>query len=151
MNNDPNAIMQILQRQRNTKVKEIENLERKVHALEDEIQTIDQLTQLSLPELEKFANVLSQVNSMQACSMPPYDHTNSNFQTQSASQQPKTVLEAVQNKEQQINQNVNPPKKNGLGFVKKKDKNDKTKTEDVFNKYSNNNYVNYYDDENNWQ
>ena len=151
MNNDPNAIMQILQRQRNTKVKEIENLERKVHALEDEIQTIDQLTQLSLPELEKFANVLSQVNSMQTCSMPPYDHVNSNFQSQSTTQQPKTVLEAVQNKEQQINQNVNPPKKSGLGFVKKKDKNDKAKTEDVFNKYSNNNYANYYDDENNWQ
>lgn len=152
--NDPNLIRNILQQQRQSKVRQIEDLQKRMHTTEDEINTIDQLLQLTPEELEKFANVISQVNAMQVSGVD-----RPNYQTHSVSQpvtQPKSALETIQNQQRnQQNQNINQEKK-GLGnIMKKKDKNDKNgkTSEEIMNAYLNNdnNYKNYYeDDNNNW-
>lgn len=152
--NDPNLIRNILQQQRQSKVRQIEDLQKRMHTTEDEINTIDQLLQLTPEELEKFANVISQVNAMQTSGVD-----RPSYQSHSVSQpvnQPKSALETIQNQQRnQQNQNINQEKK-GLGnIMKKKDKNDKNgkTSEEIMNAYLNNdnNYKNYYEnDDNNW-
>lgn len=157
--NDPNLIRNILQQQRQSKVRQIEDLQKRMHTTEDEINTIDQLLQLTPEELEKFANVISQVNAMQTSGVD-----RPNYQSHSVSQpvtQPKSALETIQGQQrnqqnQNTNQDLNNQQKKGLGSImKKKDKNDKNgkTSEEIMNAYLNddNNYKNYYEnDDNNW-
>ena len=157
--NDPNLIRNILQQQRQSKVRQIEDLQKRMHTTEDEINTIDQLLQLTPEELEKFANVISQVNAMQTSGVD-----RPNYQSRSVSQpvtQPKSALEAIQGQQrnqqnQNVNQDLNNQQKKGLSSImKKKDKNDKNgkTSEEIMNAYLNddNNYKNYYEnDDNNW-